>query len=73
MQNSIIRKALCAAGAMVLLAGSYGCQKNPIEPETEGTNVAEIRSLVLAENPGDNTDTDLSGTLKLPELHRERR
>ncbi len=64
MQNSIIRNALCAAGAMVLLAGSYGCQKNPIEPETEGTNVAEIRSLVLAENPGDNTDTDLSGTLR---------
>lgn len=64
MQNSIIRNALCAAGAMVLLAGSYGCQKNPIEPETEGTNVAKIRSLVLAENPGDNTDTDLSGTLR---------
>ena len=69
MLKSIAGKALCMAGAFSLLAGVSACQKTPIEPEPElKTNVAEIRSLVLAGKPGDNTDTDLSSSLRAKTL-----
>lgn len=69
MRNSIVMNALCAAGALVLFAGLAGCQKTPVEPEPGNeTNVAEIRSLVLAGNPGENTETDLSGSLRAKTL-----
>lgn len=68
MRYSFVRQALCAAGAVLLLAGFAGCNKNPIEPEAAPTNVAEIRSLVLDEEPGANTDTELSASLRAKTL-----
>lgn len=69
MLKSIAGKALCMAGAFSLLAGFTACQKTPIEPEPElKTNVAEIRSLVLAGKPGANTDTELSSSLRAKTL-----